>query len=494
MIKFNTIRFKISLFYVLILGIILISYSYFLYLSLSFVLRSDLDNELKSKVEEIEKIAQSYHALLGSNVPFIAAIQKTIFLENEGPEAGPLNIAQAQWLKDIDRYDLRNDYINFLDASGRSVAATEDMSEQTKQIIFDPLPDFNSQISFKTVNYRRWKTYRVITVLYDFEGKQYAIQLATSLWPVIHLLRARLKTIIFSIPLILIFASFVGNYLALRILRPVQVIASAAERITHEDLSARVIAPHADEEINYLVKAFNDMISRLEEAFKHVSQFSAHVAHELRTPIAVIRGESQVALTTPRTGEEYRRVIEGNLHETNRILKVIEDLLMLASLDFEKGVFQFEKIPMREFLTDICENAKILVSEKQMTVSVEIPSEQIWVHGDPLHLRRLFFNLITNAIRFSPPGSPLSIGVKEGMHRVAVAITDHGEGISEKDLPHIFERFFHRPPKNDAGPAGTGLGLSICNLIARAHGGEITVQSELGQGSTFTLSLPMIPE
>ena len=492
MIKFNTIRFKISAFYVLILGGILIAYSLFLYWSLSFVLYKDLDNELKSKVDEIKKIAQSYHTILGDHTPFLEAVNKAIYLENEGPEAGPLNFAQAQWLKNIDVMDLRNDYINVLDSSGQTVAATQDMSEQVKKRIFKLLPNYDRRIFYETVVIRRWKEFRIITVPYDFERKPYAIQVATSLRPLIHILRARLMTIFSSIPIVLILTSFIGNFLALRILKPVSDIAKTAERITHEDLSARVKASDADEEISYLVKAFNDMISRLDEAFRHVTQFSAHVAHELKTPIAIIRGESQVALRSPRTGEEYRKVIEGNLQETTRILKVIEDLLTLASLDYEKDVFKFEKISVQAFLTDILEHAKTLAAGKQMTVSFDIPSDLMWIRADSVHLWRLFLNLIHNAIKFSPPGRQIDLKAVRTGQRVHISVADQGEGIYEKDLPYIFERFFHRKPKYDESPAGTGLGLSICQAIARAHNGVILVQSKQGQGSVFTVDLPLV--
>jgi len=233
------------------------------------------------------------------------------------------------------------------------------------------------------------------------------------------------------------------------------------------------------------------MISRLEKSFQYIAEFSSRVAHELKTPLAIIRGEAQVALRKERSIEEYQRVIQVNLEEVERMIKVVEDILLLTKLEYDTKVFQFEPIDLHEFFNDIVERTRILASEKQMTLKLNLPNERIQIRGDSLHLRRLFFNLIDNALKFSPPGSAVDIGLKPDNGHVKVSVQDQGMGISEEDLPKIFEKFFHWDRRKEASGAGTGLGLSLARSIARAHQGEIEVKSELSKGSTFTVTLPL---
>ena len=151
------------------------------------------------------------------------------------------------------------------------------------------------------------------------------------------------------------FGGFFGRVFASRILRPIVEITKTAKKITHEDLHSRVEAKHVDEEMKYLVDAFNDMISRLEQSFRYIAEFSSHVAHDLKTPLAIIRGESDIALRKDRTPEEYKRAIMVVLGESERMLRVIEDLLLLTRLDYRPEIFKFERINLAEFLWEISE-------------------------------------------------------------------------------------------------------------------------------------------
>lgn len=317
------------------------------------------------------------------------------------------------------------------------------------------------------------------------------IQVGTSLNPAIAILENRSQAIIISIPVILLLTSFVGRLLAVRILKPVENIAETASRITYKDLSARVKTEGLDDEMKHLASAFNEMISRLENSFKHTAEFSSHVAHELKTPLAIIRGESEIALRKDRDVEEYQRVIKVNLEETERMIKTIDDLLLLAKLDYRPEVFELEQFDFIPFFKEIYEQSKILAAQKDIAVTMSLPEEPVNIKADKLHLRRLFFNLIHNAIKFNFSGGKIDMALRPEDKKVVISISDTGVGIAEDDLPKVFDRFFQKETVPGDTEPSNGLGLSIAQSIARIHHGHIKVESQPQKGSTFTTTLPL---
>ncbi len=303
--------------------------------------------------------------------------------------------------------------------------------------------------------------------------------------------RNRWLYILIPIPLTLLFGYFIGRIIVSRILKPIGEITSTANRITHEDLSLRVTAENADEELRRLIEAFNDMVSRLGESFEYIRDSSSYIAHELKTPIAIIRGEAEFVLKKEREKEEYKKVIAGSLEETKRMLKIIEDLLLLTKMNYQPEVLKFERIDLAQFIRIIGEQAKMFASPKNITVNMNVSEEAGMVHADELHLRRLFFNIIDNAIKFTPPGGSVGISLRYENQKAVVSITDTGIGIEEGNIPKLFDKFYRiEGTIKDASPS-SGLGLSIAQSIARLHKGDISVTSRVGQGTSFTVSLPI---
>ncbi|MFH1339157.1 MAG: ATP-binding protein [Candidatus Omnitrophota bacterium] len=492
--KFNSIRFKISVLYIAILGVILIVYSSFLYLSLRYTLYDELDNELSGKAREIAAAIDSYVQALGyDKQSFNFAVKRVITFEGEHPEQDQISELERQWMQRVDKLDLKEDYINFLNSKGKNLVSSANLQAALFSLFPKELARLSEgKIILSSIKLEK-RNLRAISAPFSYDdSERYIIQVVTSLKPVIHLLQVRLMHITISIPVILIFASFLGRFFASGILRPVVEITKTASKITHEDLSSRVKAEHVDEEMKYLVNAFNNMISRLERSFQYIAEFSSHVAHDLKTPLAIIRGESDVALRKIRDVAEYRRVIRVTLEETERMLRVIEDLLLLTKLDYRPEVFKFGRFDLIEFLWEIYEQSKILASQKGITVSIDMPQEPVYLSGDKLHLRRLFFNLIDNAIRFTPEHGRIDFAVKSENKKAVVSISDTGAGIAEEDLPKIFDRFFHADRTGQEVKPSTGLGLSIAQSIAKIHSGRIEVKSKLSEGSVFTVTLPLL--
>lgn len=493
--KVNSIRFKITTLYTAILGAILIVYSAILILSLHYTLYNELDDELIIKAQEITSTIDTYLNVLGRNQrSFIFSIKRAITMEGEYPDPNKISeIKEIEklWLKMIDKLDLKEDYINFLNSKGKSMVSSENMQLGIFPSFTIDMKTLKSRkYSFKNLRYDS-RDLRVISSFFYYEGEPYIIQVATSLKPIIHILQNRLFHVAISIPIILFLTTFLGQMFASRILKPVMAITKTARNITVEDLSARVKTEHYDREMKYLIDAFNDMISRLEASFKYISEFTSHVSHELKTPLAIIRGESELALRKERDMAEYKRVIKVNLEEVERMLKIIEDLLLLTRLDYRPHVFKFEHIDLIGFMREIYDQARVLSAQKNITVNISMHQKPIKIIGDSLHLRRLLLNLITNAIKFNVRDGSIDITVRREAKKAIISVSDTGVGISEEDLPKIFDRFFHKDTINQISEPGNGLGLSIAQSIANAHRGTIEVKSHVGKGSTFALSLPL---
>ena len=291
---------------------------------------------------------------------------------------------------------------------------------------------------------------------------------------------------------ILVLTSFLGLVLTRNILKPVMNVAKMANNISSKNMNMRIKELEVDAEMKYLIQSFNSMIERLEKSFKHINDFSSNVAHELRTPLAIIKGEMEVLLNKNHSVKEYKKVIISALEEINRINKIIKDILLLAKLEYNQEIYKFESLNLTDFIKEIGENGKILAKEKKIKVEMTLPFVPLYINGDKIHLRRLFFNLLHNAIKFSPKNSTINIIVSNMNHTTFVDIKDTGKGISDEDLPKIFDKFYRVQQANENPDLSSGLGLNIAQTIAIAHQGIITVKSKLNEGTTFTVSLPLV--
>ena len=234
------------------------------------------------------------------------------------------------------------------------------------------------------------------------------------------------------------------------------------------------------------------MISRLEGSFKYIAEFSSHVAHELKTPLAIIKGETEVAMRKERNIEEYKILNRANLEEVERMLKIINDLLLLTSLDYRPEVFKFERFDLVEFLKDIYEQSKVLASQKDIAVILDMPDDGGHINGDKFHLRRLFFNLIDNAIKFTPKNGKIDIILKKKDKKAMISISDTGIGMPDECLPKIFNRFYRVDRMDKNIEHGSGLGLNIVQSIVKMHHGAIQATSHLNKGSTFIVTIPLL--
>ncbi len=497
--RFRSVKFKVTILFVLILGIILSLYSGVLYYSLYKTLYNELDHELEYKAKVMSSSLQAYMSILNEDEnSLLFAARRIITLKGEYPgdqvSLGPeqkrrIVEIEKKWLQVYDKLDLSEDYVHFVTIKGRSLVKSKNVSPDLRNILLKKLKQVRNR--FSKFKFQK-RNLRLLQVPFVFDNeKEYVIQIASSQKPIVALLEKSQFVFMTSIPLILVLTSFVGRFLSGRILFPVAEVTETAKNITHENLSGRLKHAYRDEEMRVLVEAFNDMIARLEESFQHISEFSSQVAHELKTPIAIIRGECEIALRKTRNPEEYRRALRVNLEEAKRMLKTIDDLLLLAKLDYRPEIFTFEEFSVADFFNEIYEQSRILSAEKKIQVALTLPKVHLRIRGDKVHLRRLFFNIIHNAIKFTPPQGRISITVIRQKDSIDIEIKDSGPGISREYISRVFDKFFHKPPCENEPATGSGLGLSIALAIAKIHKGTISVQSQAGHGATFSVSLPL---
>jgi len=308
----------------------------------------------------------------------------------------------------------------------------------------------------------------------------------------IHLLSQYTRAVFIGvIPGGLILGSILGWIMAGRVLTPVKEVAHAAQRISGSNLSLRIPARQADDELDYLILTFNRMIERLEASFQQMRQFSTDVSHELRTPITAIRGQLEVALFTAKTTEQYREAMFNALQDIDRLSQIVRALLLLSQAESGQLVLQQSRLDLSELVREQVEQFQIPAEAAGVHLNSEAV-EDCFVRGDRVQIDRLLTNLLSNAIKFTPEGGRVRVSVRPEREFVELTVEDTGRGIANEYLPHIFDRFY-RVPGSGSAPApeqGLGLGLSFVAWIVKAHRGAIDVQSTPGQGTRFVIQFP----
>ncbi|MBE0618118.1 MAG: heavy metal sensor histidine kinase [Proteobacteria bacterium] len=317
------------------------------------------------------------------------------------------------------------------------------------------------------------------------------VQVATSLGPVLEALNQVLWILAVGIPGLLLIALLGGWFLAGRALQPLDAVVDELRELDADSLNARLPAKAGTLEVRDLAENVNALLGRLEGAFRRVREFTADASHELRTPLTVLRGEAEVALRKPRSPEEYQGVLVSSLEEIDRMGRIVEDLLLLAKGDLGEAPVYKASLDLAEVLQEVAAQTTLLAEGKglQFTYAGGPPARVV---ADSLRLRQLFWNLLDNAVKYTPPGGKVFLshgGSAPGWVRVTVK--DTGLGIPAPDLERIFERFYRVDKHRARSQGGSGLGLAICRWIAEVHGGRIEVQSVPDQGSSFTVYLPL---
>jgi signal transduction histidine kinase len=249
------------------------------------------------------------------------------------------------------------------------------------------------------------------------------------------------------------------------------------------------------------------MISRLDQSFRQMKQFSSDASHELKTPLTILKGEVEVMLRKERTSQEYQQTLKSNLEEINRMSQIVEDLLLLSKADTGEIQLNRKDINLTEIVAEVVAQMNILARSRELYLTASNHQQDFHIFGDALRIRELFMNLIENGIKYTEEGGSVHITLQEEFASparnnmdplggetgrfVKIIVSDTGIGIAEEDRERIFNRFFRVDKARSREQGGSGLGLSISKWIVEAHQGEIKVESELGKGSSFIVRLPL---
>jgi heavy metal sensor kinase len=279
-----------------------------------------------------------------------------------------------------------------------------------------------------------------------------------------------------------------GGWLAsARILRPIADISATASAISATNLSERIEVAKVDRELAGLAQVLNATFDGLEAAFDRQARFTADASHELRTPLTVLRTQAQLALSRPRSAEEYRKSIEECLRAAERMTALVEGLLTLARADAGKLDLRHESVDLKQVTADAVSQLRPLADGLTINVSTKLSPAQ--VQGDPGRLGQVVTNLVANAIRYNRPGGQVRVRLAVGDGTAVLSVEDGGYGIPDADQPHIFERFYRVSKDRSRLSGGSGLGLAISKSIVEAHGGAITFTSTVDKGTTFEVRL-----
>jgi heavy metal sensor kinase len=303
------------------------------------------------------------------------------------------------------------------------------------------------------------------------------------------LAQLRLFYLVF-LPATLAAAGLAGFFFVKRALAPVEALRRCAERISRANLSERVPEPDTEGELRDLARTLNEMLERLENAMEDLRSFAADAAHELRTPLANLRAELETALQERRSPEEYERILGSVAEEVARMNRIVADLLALARMDLRRHALPKERVSLLRLLEETRETWAPAAEARGVRIHLEgAPAE---VAGDPVALRRVFMNLVENAVKYNREGGRVDLRLDRADGRVRVAVSDTGIGIPPEHLPHLFRRFYRVDRARSRETGGAGLGLALCKSFVEAHEGHIRVESVPGRGTCFTVDLPAL--
>jgi two-component system OmpR family sensor kinase len=469
------IRLQLMLWYACIFLLLLLLTGIVLYVRLQTKLIETYDGPLKAHTEQL--IAD---------------------LTNDHGNIDPQDITQEMILlnhmtlrKTIHNADLNfGALVRILDAKGQTIAMTSTFHKlQVPAIsVNQPLHGVPWQGTVTTSDGYQVRLYSVR--LMSNRTLFGVIQVGQSLNPMNMTLQKVGEELLFLAPFTFIIGIIGSFWLATRAFVPIHNLTSIAEDITAGDLHRRVPMPRSNDAIQRLALTFNKMIEQLNQVFTRQRRFVADASHELRTPVAAIRSMTDVALAQSPNLEECIYVLRDVNAEAERLGRLISDLLILARSDEGQVQLDYELVRLDLLVSDVVATLKPLAVERNIVLQIQ-KLEPATVRGDISRLIQCVINLLDNALTYTNSGGRVTLSVEIRGRRAYIVVQDTGIGIAPEDRLHIFERFYRTDPARTRKTGGSGLGLSIVDWVIRAHEGSIHVESQVGQGSTFTLSLPL---
>ncbi len=456
----HTLAFRLTFWYA---GIFMLSAClafFFFYLLITSVIRQQIDQGLSSEVRTFSSILSTQGA---------EAVKRQAFME-----------AQAAGERKI---FFRLLYITGQVFSSSNMSYWRDIGinkRAVNRLLNDGTPFFD------TINVPDRK--HRIRVLYAIIGPGMMLQLGQSMENHTRIIEIFRKVFIFTMAILFVLAVVVGWFMARRALVGVETVTQTARRISDGSLEKRVPVKKGVDEIDQLAITFNQMLDRIQKLVAGIKEISDNIAHDLKSPITRIRGIAEISLTTDSSKTGFERMAASTIEECDRLLEMINTMLIISKTEAGIGQLDYRKIDIAALVHDACKLFQSSAEDKGLTMVCNAV-EKISMDGDVRLIQRMLANLLDNAIKYTPASGSIQVDIRSADNQSGqISVKDTGIGISEKDLPHIFERFYRCDPSRSQ--AGTGLGLSFARAVARAHNGDITVTSTPDKGSTFTVIIP----
>lgn len=451
----STLRVRLVLWYVALLTLIMLALCLILDASLAARLRQQLDTELGSTAQQLAATldVQNGQLRLAENADNLAAGTVIALYSADG------------------RHLLSGGIPSILAPPMPARVAGTDNGETLQTVV-----DSHGQ---------RWRV--LLQPVTDGQKNRGLILVARSEEDIDNTLQQLVLLEAIGIPAVLLLAIGGGLFLADRALGPIDRITRTAAAIGEQDLSRRLALPPRQDEVGRLAATLDGMLDRLDRAFRRQRQFTADASHELRTPLTIIRSRAEVALDRPRSVREYQETLSVIRDEATRLGHLVAELLTLARADAQEEQLSRELLPLDELVSAVVDQLVPLAETQQVSLC-RGTVESVQVVGDSTRLAQLLINLIDNAVKHTPARGSVRVDLLRRGSWLHLVVQDTGSGIAAEHIPHLFERFYRVDPARGRG--GAGLGLAICDWIARAHGGQIQVESVVGQGSTFRVLLP----
>jgi two-component system, OmpR family, heavy metal sensor histidine kinase CusS len=439
----RSIRFRLTIWYSLVLGAGLILFALAIWISMRQLLFSDVRRLLTHQIANTQA-----------------------YIESELREP---NVQLREELNEFSAALNPGTYLRVAD--GRKV------------VVFDSNPNFPWSSDGSRVKWNG-KPYMVLVRQQVVEGKAWSFAISASLDEAETLLNRLRILLVMLIPLVVLVASIGGGWLSRRALKPVDEMTAAAKSISAANLSERLSVPRTGDELERLAETWNSVLARLEESLKRLSRFTADASHELRTPLAIIRTTAELAALRSRPAEVYRDALNQVTAESERMTRLLEDLLFLARIDAEVVEMPQCRFDLAPTVGSLCSQIRPLADAKRLLIHFDPSGESNSVIGNEAAIRRLILALLDNAVKYSRDGAEVHVRLKNTASQVSLEIIDNGPGIGESELPLIFERFYRGHDSQEA-KEGSGLGLSLAAGLAERNNARIEVASQPGRGSTF---------
>ncbi len=451
---FRSIRSKLTVWYTIVLAVVLVSFSTLVYFSFVQVLRSETDGNLSAMADN-----------------FVIAANSEQFDEEPARSASE-NISET-----LEAFKFRDLQFAVFANDGKLVAKTADFNPPA-DLLTNPLPF--ADIAIRGEPHRSFqRTFRVGEtgfIIFVFHSLSDRTDLEN-----------RLRTsVLVAVPIALLLAGLGGYFLIQHSFRPIQRMSERASLITSKNLHERLPISNKNDELGNLATVFNDLLDRLDKSFEQQRRFMADASHELRTPLAIVRGESEVAISKDtRSAAEYRESLAIVHDESKRLTQIVEDLFTLARADAGNFAVNFADVYLDEIAVECIRSIRTL-AEKQK-IEITFSAEETLVHGDESLLRRLLLNLLDNAVKYNWEGGKIVVTINDRR----ISVTNTGPAIPIEEQKEIFERFYRvdksRGRQDNASFGGAGLGLAISKWIADLHKADLELSKSIDNKNTFTV-------